>query len=260
METITVLSPHCDDASFSLGVALRSWSAASIKLQVLNFFTQSAYAPHSSAQTVGEISTAREEEDRKALAFIHSGIQVISLNLLDAPLRLRLPFSQITQEESSLRITPQELSDLSQTIQQHCTGSLVVAPLGLGNHVDHLAVLRAACNSLAPAVLAFYEDLPYATWTSSSDLQARLEWIEGMRGTPLEPFLVQSQDAVQQKRQLAGFYQSQITAEEADNIARHAKIYDNGERIWTPVNSQSWKVIRSLATEPQQTATPHRPR
>jgi LmbE family N-acetylglucosaminyl deacetylase len=256
MEKITVLSPHRDDASFSLGLALGLWSAASVRLQVLNFFTQSAYAPHSPATTVEEISATREEEDREALAFIHNGITVTSLHLLDAPLRLHLPFSQITQESSAEKITPQELSSLSQCIQQHCAGSLPIAPLGLGNHVDHIAVHRAAVNSLPSQTLAFYEDLPYAIWTSPADLQARVESVERKTGVQLMPFVVQAQNAITRKRQIASFYRSQITAEEADNIARHAQSYDNGELIWAPVTSQSWKVIRLLATESPQTATP----
>lgn len=260
MEKITVLSPHRDDAGFSLGLALGLWGAASVRLQVLNFFTQSAYAPHSPAKTAEEISAVREEEDRQALAFIHNGIVETSLRLLDAPLRLHLPFSQITQESSAQRITRQELSALSQCIQQYCAGSLVLAPLGLGNHVDHTAVHRAAVNTLPPQTLAFYEDLPYATWTPPADLRTRIEAVEHTTGTHLEPFILQAQDTVERKRQIADFYRSQITAEEADNIAHYAENYDNGERIWAPVNSQSWKVIRLLATESPQTATPDLPK
>jgi LmbE family N-acetylglucosaminyl deacetylase len=260
MEKITILSPHRDDSTFSLGLSLGFWSAASVKLQVLNFFTQSAYAPHSPAKTTQEVSALREEEDRKALALIHKDITVTSLDLLDAPLRLNLPFSQIMQEESAQKISREELYHLSQCIQQECTGSLAVAPLALGNHVDHVAVREAAVSALPSQNLAFYEDLPYATWTPAADLRGRIESVEHATGTPLEAFIVQRQDAVMRKRQIASFYQSQITTEEADNIARYAETYGNGERLWMPVGSESWTTIRLLATKSPQTATPHPPK
>jgi LmbE family N-acetylglucosaminyl deacetylase len=260
MEKIAILSPHRDDSSFSLGLALSLWSAASIKLQVLNFFTRSAYAPHSPAATVEEISAVREEEDRKALAFIHSGIEVVSFDLLDAPLRLDLPFSQITQESSAKRISQEELRLLSWHIQQHCTGSLAIAPLGLGNHVDHIAVHKAAINSLPPQHLGFYEDLPYATWTPTADLQARIESIERAMGTRLAPLILRIQDAAKKKRQIASFYQSQITDAEADQIAAYAESYGSGERLWLPTESESWKAMALLATAPPQMAIPGPPR
>ena len=260
MEKLTVLSPHRDDSSFSLGLTLSLLSAAAIKLHVLNFFTQSAYAPHSSAETLEEVSAIRDEEDRKALAFIHSGIEITSLGLLDAPWRLDLPFSQITQQQSAQKISYDELCQLSEQIRQHCAGDLVVAPLGLGNHVDHMAVHKAAISSVSSQNLAFYEDLPYVTWTPTADLQARIESVERTTGVQLEPLVFHIKDAAKQKRQIAGFYQSQITAEEANNIARYAESYGGGERLWLPVSSESWKAIRLLATESLQTATPYPPR
>jgi LmbE family N-acetylglucosaminyl deacetylase len=260
MEPITVLSPHRDDAGFSLGLALSAWSAASVELRVLNFFTQSAYSPHSSAETVGGVSAIREEEDQRALAFIHPRIEVISLDLLDAPLRLHIPFSQITQPESAEKISLAELEQLSRNIKQHCAGSLLVAPLSLGNHVDHVAVHYAAIQSCLPERLAFYEDLPYATWTSPEDLQSRIAFVGDKTGIPLEPLVVQMPDGVTRKRQIASFYRSQITAEEAHAIAQFSQSYGSGERLWLPIRGEAWNVIRRLATKPPQTATPGPPK
>ncbi len=227
---------------------------------MLNFFTQSAYAPRSSAKTTEEISAIREEEDQRALAFIHRGISVTSFGLLDAPLRLDLPLGQITQEQSAEKISAEELHQLSERIQQHCTGSLVIAPLALGNHVDHIAVYKAAVNALPAHSLAFYEDLPYATWIPADALQACIESVQRTTGAPLEPFVLQTKNGVRQKRHIANFYQSQITAEEADHIARYAESYGSGERLWMPASSESWKAIRLLAIEPPQTASSHLPR
>ncbi|MBV9039137.1 MAG: PIG-L family deacetylase [Acidobacteriaceae bacterium] len=246
MEKITILSPHCDDAVFSLGLTLGLWSMASLHLQVLNFFTESAYAPHAPVKTVAEISAIRKAEDERAIAFIHDGIKIISLDLLDAPLRLHLPFSQITQLQSVEQISPEELRQLSQHIQQHCLQSLAIAPLGLGNHVDHMAVQKASIACLPPQDLAFYEDLPYITWTSAFDVQIRIKSIEDSTGVGLSPLILRTQNAVAQKRQIASFYQSQITLEEADTIAGYAECYGSGERLWLPTNSERWAEVLDL--------------
>ena len=64
-----VLSPHRDDAAFSLGLAVDSWLAAGHSVSVLNFFTQSAYAPYSDVETlhandrVSFVSAVRRRED-----------------------------------------------------------------------------------------------------------------------------------------------------------------------------------------------------
>ena len=149
---------------------------------------------------------------------------------------------------------------MARYIRQHCANDLVIAPLALGNHVDHISVHRAAVNCLSPQTLAFYEDLPYVTWTPAADLQARVEYIARTTGTQLKPFILQVQDAVERKRRIASFYQSQITAEEADNIARYAETYGSGERLWIPAYSEDWKTIRRLATKPPQTAISCAPR
>ncbi len=57
MRKLTVLSPHRDDAAFSLFICLAKWSMfPSLKVKVLNFFTESAYAPYSSASDAISVS------------------------------------------------------------------------------------------------------------------------------------------------------------------------------------------------------------
>jgi hypothetical protein len=72
--------------------------------------------------------------------------------------------------------------------------------------------------------------------------------------------ILRIQDAARKKRQIASFYQSQITDEEADQIAAYAESYGSGERLWLPAESESWKPMALLATAPPQMAIPGPPR
>ena len=66
---ILVLSPHRDDAAFSLSIAITNWLTARHSVTVLNVFTRSRYAPFSDAAFVHEndelsyVSAMRLRED-----------------------------------------------------------------------------------------------------------------------------------------------------------------------------------------------------
>ena len=70
---ILVLSPHRDDAAFSLSIAITNWLTARHSVIVLNVFTRSRYAPFSDAAFVHEndelsyVSAMRLREDEHFL-------------------------------------------------------------------------------------------------------------------------------------------------------------------------------------------------
>lgn len=56
---VVVLSPHQDDAAFSLGLTLARLAAAGRRVCVLNCFTHSAYAPHGADGDVVRVMVER---------------------------------------------------------------------------------------------------------------------------------------------------------------------------------------------------------
>ncbi len=100
MLPVTVLSPHRDDAAFSLCLALSRWPELNVPVTVVNFFTISGYAPHSASTEIADVSSLREREDQEALASIHPAIHVESLDLLDAPLRFNISAAAISAPEN----------------------------------------------------------------------------------------------------------------------------------------------------------------
>jgi hypothetical protein len=102
--------------------------------------------------------------------------------------------------------------------------------------VVHAAALRTRHASR----LAFYEDLPYATWTPEADIKKRVKDTAQITGVQLRPVVILGEHAIWRKRRLIGQYQSQISADEAAVIARFAAKYGGGERIWIPRYSSRW--------------------
>ena len=230
MPAVTVLSPHRDDAAFSLFLWLSRWSLQPVKLRVINFFTRSGYAPHAGTGDVRRITAIRKAEDERVFPPISTSLEVIDAALLDAPLRLGISVPDVFKPESRSLIKEDQIDQLVSFIQPVGASDLYLGPLGLGGHLDHLAVREAATRTLPPASLGFYEDLPYAMWASAEELQSKVR-------IDLQRFVLHDTGGLQNKRAAVGEYRSQITQAEADAIAA------SDERIWIPQNSDRWNEL-----------------
>ncbi len=162
MKEITILSPHRDDAAFSLCMALRKWTAMRLKLTVINFFTVSAYGPGSSGKDPLTVSSVRRREDRRVISIIGPLIRVREAGLLDAPLRLGIEAAAVCRAETRSLLRSEDIRAIACFIQRWARSGLLIAPLSLGDHVDHIAVHEAALVSADSRRLAYFEDLPYA--------------------------------------------------------------------------------------------------
>jgi hypothetical protein len=86
-------------------------------------------------------------------------IQMVDLGWLDAPDRWEMP-ADATLESHCLRVD--ELHSLRRAFRNMESAALVLAPLAIGGHIDHLLARTAAMNAIPCEKIAFYEDLPYA--------------------------------------------------------------------------------------------------
>lgn len=244
MLSVTILSPHRDDAVFSLYLALSQWVKLPVRVKVINFFTISSYAPGVPSPLSSTISYLREREDRRALSLIHPKIEIESFRLLDAPLRFGIDAKSICSAESISLLRDDEIAALTSRISPYFVSGLVLTPLALGDHVDHIAVQRAAIQVDKPHRLGFYEDLPYATWTSDSSLRERVLQIERKTSTPLRSSIARAPNvSIARKRRAVSRYQTQIGRSEAAAIANFAARYRSGERIWVPRYAEAWTAL-----------------
>ena len=226
---IGLLSPHRDDAAFSCGILLMALLASEIEVDIINVCTESNYAPYlevHDAARVEQITRARKAEDdnfgnllaryadapRDRLHFIDLGWQ-------DAPLRLACADEEVltTSVESSERRL------LATQLEQYASSSLMIAPAGIGGHVDHLLVRAAAEEVFSGKRLLFYEDLPYAC--RHAELQSRMvsglaEWRSPRAFSPVA------------KRDFSRCYPSQIASDVADEMQQYANELGGRERFF----------------------------
>jgi len=239
---VVVLSPHRDDAAFSLYFCLRGWAREGVQIRIINFFTRSAYGPHSGfGRDPIAISNLRKREDRRALKRIDSQIKVEDLGFVDAPIRLNIEAVSVC-----LINTAEHVEELSECLAKTIGASgarCFMAPLALGNHVDHVAVRRAAIRAVRPPHLAFYEDLPYAAWTPESLIKEKVNEAERSTYVTLKPYLIRFGCSLASKARAVSTYSSQIGRDEASAIARFAIRYRRGERIWLPKPAAIWRPL-----------------
>jgi LmbE family N-acetylglucosaminyl deacetylase len=185
---LTVLSPHLDDAALSCG-ALMIHAAKYTSVAVVTFFTEADQPPYTlsarrylhqvGAQSAQTLYEKRQAEDRAALEAI--GITCVHVGLTDALFRRR-PHSG--RRSLCARLIP-ELGHMYPVYRMHITSgriaaadgstvtdvcdiiqrlaepssSLVLAPMGVGRHVDHMLVRSAAEQSGTRVI--YYSDFPY---------------------------------------------------------------------------------------------------
>ena len=246
---IVVVSPHRDDACFSLGLSIGSWIEANHTVVVVNCFTRSEYAPYAdfefihSNDRMPRVSALRLREDEAWQKMYARGLQLVDLNLKDAPLRLHVAVDQVLGR-------PVNPDDKTMTKLPRAVAALkpdaVVLPLALGGHVDHVTARTAMvqASELRATPMAFYEDLPYAAWPG---VAAEIEGAARGVDEALEPVFVteegQNDAAMKRKRRLALCYDSQIADEVAQQIATFCAGYGGRERLW---GNAAWRAAEWL--------------
>ena len=244
---IVVVSPHRDDAAFSLGLAIGTWLEAGHRVDVVTCFTRSAYAPHAEFELIhsndrmARVTALRLREDESwQKMYGGSRLRLTDLNLKDAPLRLHVRVDQVCGlpvklDDKALMKVPKAVAVLAP--------DAVVMPLGLGGHVDHVTARLAMTSGeeTAGAAMGFYEDLPYAARPGAPET---IEAAAAAMHQELQPVFVTREGANGQaearKRRLALCYDSQIVDAEAEEIAGFCLRYGGRERIWA---NAAWRAL-----------------
>ena len=169
MRTLLAVSPHLDDAAFSAGALL--WTAAQRgrRVVVAAVFTGNVAQPSGFALACQldkglpsevDYMALRREEDRQACAALRA--EPIHLPLLEAPHRgyesAAALFGAVLPSDSALETVPEALAWMLADVRPEA----VLAPLGIGGHVDHLIVRDAILRCTRGRRLRLWEDWPYA--------------------------------------------------------------------------------------------------
>jgi LmbE family N-acetylglucosaminyl deacetylase len=184
---LVILSPHLDDAALSCG-AVMMYAASRTRVTVVTLFTEAGQPPHTfsarrylkqvGARDAQGLYRSRRAEDRAALESI--GVNCVHAGLPEALFRRRpqprwAPWARLLPEFAHIypvyrrhitagRIASADAGTLHDVreIVTRAAGprpSVVLAPLAVGAHVDHVLVRTAA--ERAGAQVIYYSDFPY---------------------------------------------------------------------------------------------------
>lgn len=239
------MSPHRDDAAFSLGLSIEAWLGAGHRVEILNCFTQSEYAPFSDVDSLhgndkrSFVSAVRRREDVAWNKLAGGRLKITDLDLLDAPLRLACTVDEVLTVDIRYgdRAVARVVGALRKLVEKAQPGQIALAlPLALGDHIDHRVVHQAALEALAAAAVpvAFYEDLPYAARPGAEEtIEARAEATGfGLASSFTHEASLAVVDSVRRKHRIAERYDSQIDNDVAWQIASFAERYGGRERLW----------------------------
>jgi len=169
MPTALFLSPHLDDVAFSCGGLLAQLGDAGWRTVMVTAFTRTVLPAMGFAlacqldKGLGpeiDYMALRREEDRAAAAILG----VSDLRFLDVPEAPHRGYGSAPALFGAIAVDDQVWRPLAAGITaliDELQPNLVLAPQGLGDHVDHRQMIRAVLHA-APRHLAFYRDTPYA--------------------------------------------------------------------------------------------------
>ncbi len=191
MVRILVLSPHYDDAPLSLGQSMLDGVLSAHRVTVGVVFSRSNWTRwvHPTRGRRVPITAARwSEEQWNALRFryrVRTGgrDELILRRGLVNPEEILDPGYDVTGDR--------ELPHVAAVIEEWAGSGLydaVLAPLGVGGHIDHLLVAAAARGIArrSPLRWAYYEDRPYAAVVDDEALAAFASSIDpDLVGVPL---------------------------------------------------------------------------
>ncbi|MEJ2670146.1 MAG: PIG-L family deacetylase [Gammaproteobacteria bacterium] len=242
-ERVIVLSPHLDDAILSAACLLRALSS---HLPCLVVTLAAANPADHRVRHHITLPIHRRQEDFAALRFV--GCTPVHLAFEDAIYRQDPNGEHIYHSFEDIFAEPDPRDSahqhaLLQTLERitHRLGStLLIAPLSIGHHVDHIICAQAALQLRSPDThLWLYEDFPYVV-----DKGSRL----GLNETPqsaatrLGCHLRVHQDVpvdIGWKWQALSYYASQLSLLFADEAAgkaclmQHRNEHGPIERFWS---------------------------
>jgi LmbE family N-acetylglucosaminyl deacetylase len=148
---ILAISPHLDDAVFSIGGLLAQTAAAGEQVVLATVFTRSVLAPTGFALACQLDKGLGSEVDYMALRRREDQLAAERLGL-ESPLHLGLPeaphrgydsaeelFAALRADDSA----PMAVAEALGRLLEQMAPDRVLCPLGIGAHVDHLVVVEA---------------------------------------------------------------------------------------------------------------------
>lgn len=224
---IFILSPHIDDAAFCFTLNISRFVNANLPVTLINCFTLSAFTTiDCGVKGQEKVSVLRKNEDLAYNKLFNSAINIINLDLLDAPLRNKYihQFNQFNPAELEI------IEEISNFLEANADG-IIFCPLALGNHIDHTICIEAVVQLYPNKQVLFYEDLPYTARVNQDEIDNHLKNLEEKLNVKLESFTGGLSNSKIDKEQAIRVYKSQVNEEICTEIITYMK-HLGGERLW----------------------------
>jgi len=245
--TSLIISPHFDDACYSIGGTLIRDKYFDEKI-ILTIFTKSRYTAYNINLDEDIISQLREQEDIDFCKAI--GAVQICLDYPDASSRndeifcnkhineCIVPYIEIIDSISRV------LYEIIHFLANNRDLKTIFVPLAVGNHIDHIIAYYSFIrlikeNKLSKMIkyVIFYEDLPYASNYDLNGLDFIIRERMDLLRRNVESLIIDISDMIDKKLKLMRLYKTQTTDEILNEIYYHAKrlAMSEGqfmERLW----------------------------
>lgn len=237
------LSPHLDDAALSCGGQIYAATQRGERVLIVTITAGDPVAPVSeyaaSLHTRWELvnaTEARRQEDLAATRIL--GAEALHWGVPDCIYRVDAAGKPFYVSDADIfgpvAVTEMALvGELAAQMRALPAARQVVAPLTVGQHVDHKLTRLAAEEAFGSEVLLYYEDYPYAQLPGKLaqviDAEAGTKWVAEV--------VALDQEALQAKYAAVAAFRSQVSTffrDQADLEAQVGGYADSigGERRW----------------------------
>ncbi len=204
-----ILSPHCDDAAFSLGGLLLSGMIDNVVICTVFSISNCTY--NDLEDSIENITTIRKKEDEEFFKQCKSKIHLHYMDKLDAPIRMGnedLDVFNTSFTKKDREICTEIISFIEDNFS---IDDIIYAPLALGNHIDHYILFEVAADLAAEGYdVNYYEDLPYAANCSNYLLKRRISSLEERIENVYSDLVRHSKISIIDKISALSIYRSQI--------------------------------------------------
>jgi LmbE family N-acetylglucosaminyl deacetylase len=238
MRSILIVSPHLDDAVLSLGGAIAHWVAGGTRVRVATINTVGPEL----ANVAPDLRKwadypARLEEDRAACDVL--GVERSWLGHVERVWRVEMPPMGFYTLPDVLATAP-----IVASLDALDRPDLVLAPLGIGNHVDHVEAMVATAEWAASrdVPVQFYEDFYALSATLREAHPVAQRWTWSADANPLAA-----------APELAAIFERIAVARGGTPIERLYPALEGGWNVETvPVDEP--RGLEAIAKYPSQTA------
>jgi LmbE family N-acetylglucosaminyl deacetylase len=223
---IFILSPHIDDAAYGLTLTISRLIKNQLPVTIINCFTVTKWSIFFVSKDVKEVSLVRQREDIEYNKLFDSKINIVNLDLLDAPLRNGYIFQYKPFGPGEWDV----VNDLKNYLDKNIDG-LLLCPLGIGDHIDHAICREAVVQLYKKMKVIFFEDLPYTARITNQAIKQHIEALQEQLKVTFTCYLNSIQNCCMDKEQAIRVYKSQLNDEICSEIVGHLHLL-KGERLW----------------------------